>query len=86
MSLSRDPKKEQGENPTNKKEKKKQRGKKCKEANQLLKCPSVEIPELGPPREVLPTPFPVNNVLSLLEFQRLEESIESRSSQRHLEN
>jgi hypothetical protein len=59
----RDPQKEQGGNLIRKLEKKKRRGKKCKEANPLLKCPSEEIPEQGPPREVLPTPIPVNNAL-----------------------
>jgi hypothetical protein len=64
----RDPQKEQGGNHIRKLEKKKRRGKKCKEANPLLKCPSKEIPEHGPSREVLPTPIPVNNVFSLLEL------------------
>jgi hypothetical protein len=64
----RDPKKEQGGNHIRKLEKKKWRGKKCKEANPLLKCPSEEIPEQGPPREVLPTQFPVNNARTLLEL------------------
>jgi hypothetical protein len=86
MSLSRDPQKEQGENLTKKQEKKKRRGKKCKEANPPLRCPLEEIPEQGPPREGLPTPTPVNNVYSLLELQRLGESIEGRSSQRPTEN
>ena len=76
----RDPKKEHGENPIKKQEKKKSRGKKCKEANPPLKCPSEGIPEQGPPREVLPTLE--NNVYSLLELQRLEEPIEGRRSQR----
>ena len=86
MSLSRDPKKEQGENLTKKQEKKKQRGKKCKESNPPLRCPLEEIPEQGPPREVLPTLIPVNNVCSLLELQRLGEFIEGRSSQRPFKN
>jgi hypothetical protein len=73
MSLWRDPKKEQGENPIKKQEKKKSRGKKCKESNPPLNCPSEGIPEQGPPREVLPTL--VNNVYSLLELQRLGESL-----------
>jgi hypothetical protein len=70
----RDPQKEEGENLINKQEKKKSRGKKCKETNPPLKCPSEGIPEQGPPREVLPTP--VNNEYSLLELQRLGESLE----------
>jgi hypothetical protein len=71
----RDPKKEQGGNHIRKLGKKKQRGKKCKEANPPLKCPSKEIPEQGSPREVIPTPIPVNNAGSLLELERLGESI-----------
>jgi hypothetical protein len=80
----KDPKKEQGENIIKKQEKKKQRDKKCKEANLPLKCPSEGIPEQGPPREVLPTL--VNNAYSLLELRRLGESFEGRSSQRPSEN
>jgi hypothetical protein len=75
-SFLRDPQKEQGGNHIRKPEKKNWRGKKCKEANPPLKCLSKEIPEQGPPREVLPTPIPVNNAYSLLELQRLGESIE----------
>ena len=82
MSLSRDPQKDPGENLIKKQEKKKRRGKKCKEANPPLRCPLEEIPEQGLPREGLPTPTQVNNAYSLLELQRLGEPIEGQSSQR----
>jgi hypothetical protein len=82
MSLSRDPQKDPGENLTKKQEKKKRRGKKCKEANPPLRCPLEEIPEQGLPREGLPTPIPINNAYSFLELQNLGEPSKGRSSQR----
>jgi hypothetical protein len=66
--LSRYPRKEQEGNLIRKPEKKKRRGKKCKEANPLLKFPSGEITEPGPPKEASSTPTPVNNACSLLEL------------------